>query len=106
MITGFCRMFGIMIADYYLVKKQTIVLEDLYTLSPKGSLHYQNGWNPSALYALAVSGAVSIGLALLGAYDVVTNVGDWGWLIGASLGAGIYYGLAKKAPQLAMSAAE
>src|SRR6201989_3387647 len=38
-------MFGIMVADYYLVKRQHVVLEDLYTLSPNGSLHYENGWN-------------------------------------------------------------
>ena len=29
-------MFGIMVADYYLVKRQQIVLEDLYTMSPHG----------------------------------------------------------------------
>ena len=33
-------MFGIMVADYYLVKHQQIVLNDLYTMSPKGSLHF------------------------------------------------------------------
>jgi NCS1 family nucleobase:cation symporter-1 len=27
-------MFGIMVADYYLVKRQQIVLDDLYTMSP------------------------------------------------------------------------
>ena len=29
-------MFGIIVADYYLVKRQQIALEDLYTLSPGG----------------------------------------------------------------------
>ena len=80
-------MFGIMVADYYLVKQQQIVLEDLYTLSPDGSLYFEGGWNRMALIALAGSGFVSIGLSLLGAYAVIPNVGDWGWLIGATLGA-------------------
>ena len=40
-----------------------------------------------ALLALAISGTISIGMALLGAYGVIPNVGDWGWLIGAALGA-------------------
>ena len=31
-------MFGIMVADYYLVKRQKITVEDLYTMSPPGSL--------------------------------------------------------------------
>ena len=33
---------------------------------------------------------LSIGLALLGAYGLIVNVGDWGWLIGAG-SAGIIY---------------
>jgi NCS1 family nucleobase:cation symporter-1 len=88
-------MFGIIVADYYLVKRQEIVLEDLYTLSPAGSLHYQNGWNPAALVALGIAGVVSIGLALLGAYGVILNVGDWGWLIGAALGGIVYLAAAR-----------
>jgi NCS1 family nucleobase:cation symporter-1 len=38
---------------------------------------------------------VSIGLALLGAYGVILNVGDWGWLIGAALGAIVYLAAAR-----------
>ena len=92
-------MFGIMIADYYLVKRQTIVVEDLYTLAPEGSFHYDGGWNRRALVALAVSGFLSIGLSLLGAYKVILNVGDWGWLIGAGSGALVYRALAGQQPQ-------
>ena len=91
-------MFGIMVSDYYLVKKQQIVLNDLYTMSPSGSLYYEGGWNNRALVALAGSGIVSIGLAMLGAYAVIPNVGDWGWLIGAALGAVLYVALMSRAP--------
>ena len=83
-------MFGIIIADYYLVKRQQIVLDDLYTMSSSGSLYYQDGWNLAALVALGAAGLVSIGLALLGAYGIILNVGDWGWLIGATLGGLLY----------------
>ncbi len=83
-------MFGIIIADYYLVKRQQIVLDDLYTTSSSGTLYYQDGWNLAALVALGAAGLVSIGLALLGAYGIILNVGDWGWLIGATLGGLLY----------------
>jgi nucleobase:cation symporter-1, NCS1 family len=89
-------MFGIMVSDYYLVKRQTVELADLYTTSPKGSLHFDGGWNRKALLALAGSAAVSIGLALLGAYSVIPSVGDWGWLIGAALGAALYVALMRR----------
>jgi NCS1 family nucleobase:cation symporter-1 len=93
-------MFGIMVSDYYLVKRQKIVLEDLYTMSPSGSLYFDGGWNRKALLALGVAGSISIGLSLCGAYGVIPNIGDWGWLIGASLGAIVYLALMRLAPSL------
>jgi hypothetical protein len=65
---------------------------------PVGLLYYEGGWNNRALVALAGSGVVSIGLAMLGAYAVIPNVGDWGWLIGAALGAVLYVALMSRAP--------
>jgi NCS1 family nucleobase:cation symporter-1 len=83
------------------VKHQQIVLEDLYTLSPDGSLHFEGGWNRWALIALAVAGFISISLSLFGAYGVIPNIGDWGWLIGATLGAVLYTALMRReAPSL------
>src|SRR5450631_4146408 len=97
-------LFGTIMADYYLVKHQQIILEDLYTMSPEGSLHFEGGWNRSALIALAVAGFISISLSLFGAYGVVPNIGDWGWLIGATLGAALYTALMRReAPSLSRS---
>ncbi len=91
-------LFGIMIASYYLVKRQRVTVEDLCTMSPDGSLHFQGGWNRNALLALAVSGTVSIGLALLGAWGVILDIGDWGWLVGALLGGGVHLAATRGAP--------
>jgi NCS1 family nucleobase:cation symporter-1 len=98
-------MFGIMVADYYLVKKQSVVLEDLYTMSPSGSLYFDGGWNKKALVALAISGALSIGLSLLGAFGVIFNVGDWGWLIGSAAGAVCYVAASRVTAPAVMRAA-
>jgi NCS1 family nucleobase:cation symporter-1 len=38
---------------------------------------------------------------LAGAYDLMFNVGDWGWLIGAATGALVYRVLSEPAPSLA-----
>jgi NCS1 family nucleobase:cation symporter-1 len=100
-------LFGIMIADYYLVKKEVVVVDDLYTMSPSGIFNYDDGWNHKALIALAISGVLSIGLALLGAYGVIFNVGDWGWLIGASAGGLAYRALSTQPSRIvAISAGE
>jgi NCS1 family nucleobase:cation symporter-1 len=92
-------LFGIMIADYFLVKRQTVDVADLYTMSPNGSCYYDGGWNRKAVIALAIAGALSIGLGLLGAYGVIFNVGDWGWLIGATAGAIAYRALWGEVPR-------
>jgi NCS1 nucleoside transporter family len=90
-------LFGTIIADYYLVKRQTVDVNDLYSMSPTGAYFYDGGWNRNAVMALAISGFISIGLALLGAYGVIINVGDWGWLIGAVAAALAYYALSARA---------
>jgi nucleobase:cation symporter-1, NCS1 family len=90
-------LFGVIMADYYLAKRQNVVVEDLYSMSPNGLYFYDGGWNRDAVIALAVSGFLSIGLALTGAYNLFINAGDWGWLIGAAAAASIYRALAGKA---------
>ena len=86
-------LFGIMMADYFLVKKQAVVVEDLYSMSPDAAFFYDGGWNAKAVWALALSGALSVSLGLLGAYGVMFDVGDWGWLIGSAAGALVYLAL-------------
>jgi NCS1 family nucleobase:cation symporter-1 len=86
-------MYGIMVADYYWVKRQQVALNELYSAQPTAAFYFERGWNRNALIALGLSGLLSIGLALLGNFGVMYNVGDWGWLIGASAGAALHYGL-------------
>ncbi|MGV3698222.1 NCS1 family nucleobase:cation symporter-1 [Flavobacterium sp.] len=43
---------GIMIVDYYFVRKQTLIVEDLY--NTKGMYSFSNGFNSSAVIALLV----------------------------------------------------
>ncbi|HEY4919338.1 MAG TPA: NCS1 family nucleobase:cation symporter-1 [Xanthobacteraceae bacterium] len=100
-------LFGVIIADYYLVKRQAMVIKDLYTRAPAGAYFYQGGWNRNAVIALGVAGVLAIGLALLGAHGVIVNVGDWGWLIGAAAAAVIYLILSgRTAPAAAMAPAQ
>lgn len=99
-------MYGVMIADYYLVKHGHIELHDLYSTEPGGSLYFDRGWNRTALVALGISGFVSIGLALLGGFGLMYNVGDWGWLIGAVGGGVLYYVMSVRTLKTAPVAAE
>lgn len=89
-------MYGILVADYDLNKTQQVAVGDLYTMAPAGTLYFEGGWDRRALYAPAVSGVLSMGLALLGAFGVIFNVGDWGCLVGAAAGALRTWGFAQQ----------
>ena len=78
-------------------------VDDLYTMSPTGLTITMAAGTTKRLIALALSGALSIGLSLLGAYGAMFNVGDWGWLIGAAAGAAVYWALSNYSSRSAVA---
>jgi NCS1 family nucleobase:cation symporter-1 len=83
-------MFGVMVADYYLLKRQQLRVADLYTLQPSGAYHYDGGWNRAGLAALVLSGALSIGWEVSTQLLKVLPENNFGWLIGAVAGAALH----------------
>ncbi len=89
----FGPIFGIMIVDYYLIKKSKIQNKDLYSPLADGSYFYSNGWHIKGFYALFIGFIFSsctiwnINLSFLQSYS---------WLIGASISSIIYYLLLTK----------
>ena len=79
--------YGILVADYYLLRRGHIALDELYASDPAGRYHYRGGWNLRALGVLAVAGTITVAgvwwkpLSVLGGFD---------WMLGAALGAGLY----------------
>lgn len=68
---------GVMLADYFVVRKRTLVMEDLYIRSPESIYWFWNGFNWRPLVAWI------IGLAPLfpGFIMSVTNADAWnGWV--------------------------
>lgn len=53
-------LYGIIIVDYYFVKKGKIDVPSLYTESPKGLYWYQNGVNMRSVYALGIASVCAI----------------------------------------------
>lgn len=90
-------LFGIMVADYYLVKRERVRPADLYTMSERGQFHYDGGWNRVGLMALALSGVISIGWELCTQLLRVLPENNFGWPIGAAAGALIYVAMMRAA---------
>ena len=85
-------LFGILIADFYFVKKQKVIVEDLFNEQKAGAYWYKGGFNPKAIAALAP--AVVIGLVFT-LVPALKHLAPFNWFIGAFLGAIFYYFLAR-----------
>jgi len=88
-------LFGILIADYYLVRKQHIVVDDLYTLNQSGTYWYSNGYNKTAVWTMIPAAAIPILCVLVPTLQAAAN---YAWFIGMALGLVIYTVLSKKQP--------
>jgi NCS1 family nucleobase:cation symporter-1 len=90
-------LYGVMMADYYLVKRQVVNTPELYTMAAEGQYHYDGGWNHVGLKTLAISGTIAIGWELCTQLFHVLPHNNLGWVIGAVAGAVTYTVLMRKA---------
>ena len=99
-------LFGILIAGYYVVARQRIRVDDMYTMSEQGAYWYRRGYNANALWAVAGAGVPTILLAIVpkslvfaGAIDPAWGaIGDFTWFIGCGLGFAIFTLLERARP--------
>lgn len=80
-------VYGIMIVDYYLVKKEKINLDQLFNADPSGHYYYSNGWNQKAIIAMVIAGIFSV---LTVWHSDLAFLSGFAWVIGAILGGAIY----------------
>jgi NCS1 family nucleobase:cation symporter-1 len=87
---GMGTVAGVLIADYWLVRRKKLQLEDLYLA--KGVYTYRGGWNSRAISATAIGCFLAWGgLAIPSLAPLV----DYGWFVGA-FSAAITYLVASK----------
>ena len=91
-------VFGIMITDYYIIKKQKLDVNALFSEEPRAKYHYNGGFNGKGMIAWALSGYIAVGsvwpnILPGGLGDFFANLGGGGgyaWMIGAALGAVVH----------------
>ncbi|MDR6584502.1 nitrate reductase [Herbaspirillum sp. BH-1] len=86
-------LYGILLADYYLVKQRQVKVEDLYTMRPEGRYWYTNGINRDAVKALVLAAAVCVACVML---PQLRKAADFSWFIGAALGSVFYLMFTRK----------
>lgn len=81
-------IFGIMMVDYYLIRKGVIDVNALY--QENGEFRFQNGWHANAFIAVAVGGLFS---SVLPTFTSILPAwwGTYGWFFGVAIGGAVYY---------------
>ncbi|AGZ39525.1 NCS1 family nucleobase:cation symporter-1 [Actinoplanes friuliensis] len=89
-------LFGVLIADFYIVRKQKVSVDDMFTMSPEGRYWYTKGYNPPAIIATAVGAVVAMVPVLWTGGPGMHTTAQYSWFIGMALGFVVYLGLAPR----------
>ncbi|MES1938254.1 NCS1 family nucleobase:cation symporter-1 [Salinisphaera hydrothermalis] len=85
--------FGLIMVDYWVIRRQRINIPDLYSESPDGTYYYRDGFNPRAFYALVPAAVISIAVALIPVFHAIS---DFSWIVGAVIAGVLHLTLAPK----------
>ncbi len=80
-------LYGVLVADYYIVQRRALTIADLFSMDPAARYHYQRGWNVRAVIAVAVAAVFSVAAVWVPAVGALSG---FAWVIGALLGAALY----------------
>lgn len=103
---------GVLIADYWLIRRKFLVARDLYSTGRDGAYWFTNGWNWRGVVSFLVGAVLAVG----GSYSTVTSgvkdgpfpvhglipflqpLADYGWLVGIVSAMVLHYGLNRLFP--------
>lgn len=95
-------VLGIMIADYWFIRRTQIDVKELYSLD--GPYRYQNGWNPAALIAFVIAVVPNVPGFLASAFpqtfagvpSAFKEIYNYAWFVGVFLSVAVYLPLMSK----------
>ncbi|MGF6903770.1 NCS1 family nucleobase:cation symporter-1 [Paraburkholderia sp. GAS348] len=86
-------LYGVLLVDYFLVKRQSVSTIDLYSMSETGRYWYSNGVNWRAVGALLPAAAIAVSCVL---FPSLSGFANFSWFIGVVVGAVCYLAIARK----------
>ena len=89
----FGPIFGIIIVDYYVIKKRILINKDIFFANEKSVYMYSKGWNLKALYSILIG--------TIFAFSTIWNPNlnifqSFSWIIGFVVSSIVYYLLASE----------
>ena len=89
----FGPLFGIMVSDFYFIKKGNLINKDIYSLENNGAYYYSGGWHLKGVYSL-ILGFIFSASTIWNSNLIFLQ--SFSWVIGAFISACVYYLLAKE----------
>ena len=89
----FGPLFGIIVVDYYVVKKNHLNNKDIFSIDNNGLYFYSGGWHIKAIYSL-ILGFIYTASTIWN--ESLMNFQSYSWLIGACVSSLTYYLLTNK----------
>ena len=84
----FGPIFGLMIADYYFIKKKKIVNKDIFSSKNNSSYFYSNGWHIKGIYSILIGFIFSASTI----WNINLNfLQSFSWILGAFVTLLTYY---------------
>lgn len=96
-------LFGILVVDYWIIRKGDISVDDLYTARKDGRYYYWKGFNPRAIAACVPSTVAS---AIVAMHPAFVEYRAWSWAVGAVSAAVIYRCIAQRPSSAQLSGSQ
>lgn len=85
--------FGVIMADYWLVRRQRVNVPELYSESPEAAYYYRRGVNQRAFAALIPAALVAV---LVSVVPLFAPIAGFSWFVGALIAAVAYLAIAPR----------
>ena len=89
----FGPLFGVMIIDYYIVKKKILINKDIFSSDSNSAYFYSNGWHLKAIYSIFIGFIFSASTIWNESLMIFQT---FSWIIGAFVSSLTYYLLVNK----------
>jgi NCS1 family nucleobase:cation symporter-1 len=86
-------LFGIMIVDYFLVKRGKVDVAGLFNPAKDSPYHYRGGVNPRAIGVFVPTAALTAVIALV---PIFGPASPYSWFIGTAVSAVAYFAVNKR----------
>lgn len=81
-------LYGVLVVDYYVIRRSQVKTADMFTLDPDGPYYYTKGWNIRALVVVGVAAIFAVSAVWAPALE---GLSGFAWVIGAALGGLLYW---------------